>query len=140
MKARSWLITINYKDANSLEDIDLEPSQIISILEIKQGDLVCGQVERGELGTLHWQIYVRFKSARHLSALSKLLPRAHWERTRREDSETTLRCVNYSTKSDTYVGRRFRYPPEDGNPDQGTKLTASKLLSLSPIEALTLSP
>lgn len=55
------------------------------------------QLEQGEQGTKHYQGYVVFSKQQRLSALSKLLPRAHWENRK----GTHEQALAYVTKEDT---------------------------------------
>ncbi len=69
------------------------------------------QLERGEEGTLHYQGYIQLHKRSRLSALKKILPRAHWEPRRGSHQQ----AVDYCTKEET----REQGPYEHGIPTRG---------------------
>lgn len=87
-RASSWSVTINNPQASDYEDMDMARSK---------GWKVEGQVEKGETGTTHLQLYVKTPQVR-FSALKKAFPRAHIEVAR---NVAALR--NYVAKEETKV-------------------------------------
>lgn len=70
-------------------------------------------MQRGESGTPHYQGYVEFKSQKTLSAVSKLIPRAHLEVAK----GTPRQASDYCTESDTNIGEPViigELPPGQG--------------------------
>lgn len=101
MRSRNWCFTIN----NPTEED--EPSRWDYTYMIYQP-------ERGSNGTRHLQGYVRFASAKSLSAVKRLNARAHWEVRR----GTHAQAKEYCSKEVTRAGELF----EDGDePEQGKR-------------------
>lgn len=68
--SKTWIFTINnYTD----DEVAFFRDRIDGVTR-----LVVSK-EIGEAGTPHLQGYVTFKKAKRLSALKKIVPRAHWE-------------------------------------------------------------
>lgn len=71
-KHRGWILTIN----NPTED----EQRIAQVLGGEKNlQYACGELERGENGTLHIQAYVEWKGPRTFQTVHKLFPRAHIE-------------------------------------------------------------
>lgn len=87
-KARHWFGTLNNPTVGFEDYIG------------RFGDVVfaTGQLEKGELGTLHYQFVIQFKGQQRMSALKKICDCAHWEEVR--DIEAAIKYVN---KEDTRV-------------------------------------
>lgn len=81
-RGRAWCFTINNY---SNEDI-----QSITKLDAKY--LIAGQEKCPDTGTPHIQGYVYFDNAKTLRAISKLLPRAHFEKARGTPEENQRYC------------------------------------------------
>lgn len=64
--------------------------------------MVC-QLELGETGTLHLQGYLEMKQPARMSALKKLLPRAHLEKA----MGTKLQCIQYCLKEESSLGTKW---------------------------------
>ena len=67
-QGRKWILTIN----NSLLEWD-------EIVALSKADYSCGQVEKGESGTIHWQIAIWYKSPKRFAFIKKAFPEAHIE-------------------------------------------------------------
>lgn len=91
-KVRKWFGTLN-----NPENPDEVAKYLEHILTHGKAKYVCGQLERGEEGTLHLQYAVWFKTCMRLAALKKICPRTHWEAMRNEDA------FDYCMKEDTRV-------------------------------------
>lgn len=68
------------------------------------------QLERGESGTLHHQMYCEFENQVRLSTIKQWLPRAHVESRKGSQSQ----AIDYCTKEDTRVDGPWEY----GTPKQ----------------------
>lgn len=86
-RSRSWCFTVN-----NYTEQDRDQLRALSCQYLVFG------YERGEEGTPHLQGYVHFKSAKTMSAVKKLLPRAHLE----ERRATVDRAVEYCKKDGDY--------------------------------------
>lgn len=87
-QARWWIGTIN-NPAGSLEGV-------WDNLKSLKARYLGGQCEMGEVEhTMHFQFVVNFESPVKLSALKKIEPRAHWEKTR------SAAAVDYCFKKET---------------------------------------
>lgn len=60
----------------------------------------CYQMEMGETGTRHLQGWIELKNPQRMSAMKRLIPRAHWEKRR----GTLLQALEYVTKETSRVG------------------------------------
>lgn len=56
------------------------------------------QLERGENGTLHFQGYMEFDKKMRLSAVRKILARAHWEKRKGSQAEAIAYCSKLDTR------------------------------------------
>ncbi len=89
---RHWMFTIN--------NPTLTPTLISSTFEaIADFRYLVFQIEAGEEGTPHAQGYVEFSRAKRMTALKKVLSRAHWEYRR----GTRAQARNYCMKEETRV-------------------------------------
>nr|QJI53392.1 MAG: replication-associated protein [Circoviridae sp.] len=82
---RRWCFTLNNPtdDDNQLVATALRPDEFHYA--------IVGR-EKGEQGTPHLQGYLHFKQKKRLSALKKILPRAHFERARGSDHDNEAYC------------------------------------------------
>lgn len=103
MVSKSWCFTLNNWTVEELNTICEWDTSLIS-------RAIFGK-EIGESGTPHLQGVVTFRSAKRLSALKRLLPRAHWEITK---------CVSasevYCKKDGRYTVLDFRRGATIGSP------------------------
>lgn len=67
-RSRSWCFTLN-----NYTEAERDEARALSAVYVVFG------YERGEEGTPHLQGYIQLKDAKTLSAVRKMLPRAHWE-------------------------------------------------------------
>jgi hypothetical protein len=82
--ARRWCFTLNnYTEAELAAVKALPPADYHFA--------ICGK-EVGDKGTPHLQGFLHFKKKQRLSALKKLLARAHWEKARGSDSDNQEYC------------------------------------------------
>lgn len=98
-RATCWSVTVNNPTPQDEENIALAR---------QKGWKVDGQLEKGQQGTLHYQLMVRTPQVR-FSAVKKAFPRAHIEIARNPSALAT-----YVEKSDTAVAplssQSWRYP------------------------------
>lgn len=94
MAARAWCITLNCAEQN----IPTE-SEWKTWMEQLNAERYCAQVETGESGTPHVQAYVYIASKARLSALKKVLPRAHLEIRKGTEKEAWEYCTKEPTRS-----------------------------------------
>jgi hypothetical protein len=98
---RHWVGTVQLKHLESeeeedfFEDLESAWADLGSDTRIKYA---CGQFERGELGTLHGQVYIEFEKSVRVTQVVKALP-GHWES--RRGSRTAAK--DYCTKSESRV-------------------------------------
>lgn len=116
-QARRWCFTLN----NPQDD---EHVQDLWGVWLGVRYAIC-QVERGEQGTPHYQGYVEFTKPQRLSAVRKLIDRAHWEAARGTQEDN----VAYCSKLDDRVEGPWTLglPGAAGGAGQGTR---SDLLSV----------
>ena len=74
-RSRNWLLTINYKDEEPQSSDDL----LEKILDIKGITYTVFQLEQGEQGTKHHQVYLSFKNAKSFDTIKRKFPSAHIE-------------------------------------------------------------
>ncbi|CAC44748.2 replicase [Canary circovirus] len=82
--AKRWCFTLNNYTAE-------EEAKVRALLPGEFHFAICGK-ERGEQGTPHLQGFLHFKKKQRLSALKKLLARAHWEKARGSDHDNEEYC------------------------------------------------
>jgi len=85
---RTWCFTLNNPGATCTDTLS-------TLLDFPR--YLVYQLEVGEQGTEHFQGYVEFSKPKRLTALKKLLPRAHWE----PRKGTRLQAREYCMKEDT---------------------------------------
>lgn len=91
MTARSWLITVNNPE-------ELTHEFIQRLFNTGKFTYVCGQLEKGEEGTVHTQAFVNFKDPQRISVLQKLAPKGHFEKVKVNNG-----ADDYCLKEDTRV-------------------------------------
>lgn len=64
----------------------------------------CGQLEKGENGTLHIQFYVNYKDPKRFSAMKKIDAAAHWEVVKVNNA-----AISYVLKEDTRVDGPYEF-------------------------------
>lgn len=94
-RSRNWVLTINYKEDTPQDDEIL----LEKITEIKGIVYTAFQLEEGELGTKHHQLYMSFKDAKSFETIKKLFPTAHIE----PMEGTPQQASDYCTKEDTRI-------------------------------------
>ena len=91
MTSRYWLIMINNPDQ------DFEDFQDANICTL------VGQQEKGEEGTVHWQLYVEYRNPVRLGSVKRVFKRCHAEKRR----GTRADALRYCTKSESRVDGPF---------------------------------
>lgn len=89
-KFRNWCFTLNNPG----------PDDAKILMDFFQGSKYRFQEEVGAEGTPHFQGHVSFPSARYFSALQKVNPRIHWEKTK-----NVFAAEKYVNKSQTATGK-----------------------------------
>lgn len=90
---RTWLGTENNPD-----EPENTQQWLRRLHEATGARYVCGQLERGENGTLHVQFYINFSGKKRLAAMKKISPRTHWEAIKVDNG-----ADKYCMKEDTRV-------------------------------------
>jgi len=96
MKSRNWVLTLNNPSSGELNSLLIETNTrcLLAILE------------RGECGTIHYQGILQLKTARAISTLHKILPRAHFEvmrGTKKEAFNYVLKTLDLERVSESLV-------------------------------------
>lgn len=100
-RSRNWLLTINYKDEEPRNNNEL----LDYIKDFKSLQYTSFQLEQGEKGTKHHQIYIAFQHAKSFETIKKLFPKAHIE----SMQGTPQQASDYCTKTDTRIGEPIIY-------------------------------
>lgn len=98
MKSCNYLLTINNPTVTLHELSEYCKSKGVSTF--------VAQLERGEAGTAHFQVFIQFTSKRHFTAVKKLFPTAHVE-----TAKNALKSYNYCKKDDTRVEGPIEWGP-----------------------------
>lgn len=97
MKSRNWLATLNNPSVTAQAWLE-------ALFEKAAAVYVCGQLERGEQGTVHVQGFVNFKNPVRLAKLKKFDPAAHWEVVKVNNG-----AHDYCMKEDTRVEGPYEF-------------------------------
>jgi uncharacterized protein (DUF433 family) len=100
-RSRNWVLTNNYKDEEPMNNHVL----LDFIKDIPNLQYTAFQLEQGEQGTKHHQIYIAFKHAKSFETIKKLFPKAHIEAMQ----GTPQQASEYCTKQDTRIGEPIMY-------------------------------
>jgi hypothetical protein len=92
---RNWLLTINYMEVDPPTDDELN----FTLQNLKHIKYYIFQLEQGEQGTKHHQLYLSFSQNQRFSTIKKLFPTAHIEARK----GTHDQAVKYCSKDDTRV-------------------------------------
>ncbi len=95
-RSRSWILTNNYKESDPLETKEL----LNLITNIPSILYTAFQLEQGEQGTKHHQIYMSFRHAKTFEMIKRLFPNAHIEIAK----GTPEQASDYCTKTDSRIG------------------------------------
>lgn len=99
MTSRNWLITLN-------NPTDEEKCLIPSLtVQHPWMNLIIGQLEKGEEGTIHFQLYLETKNPIRMTQLKAVLPRAHIEKRKGK----RIDAIKYVTKEETRLTTPFLY-------------------------------
>jgi len=88
--ARNWLLTINNPSYGLSTKYNSDTHKI-----------VCGQLERGETGTLHWQAYVEYKKPVRIGTVKKDFPGCHAEVRRGSRAQSLRYCYKDRSRVST---------------------------------------
>lgn len=86
IRSRIWLCTLN-NPSESLKDL----------FELFKPLYMCGQLEKGESGTLHFQFYLHFKLSTWFSSLKKLHSKVHFVNVQK-DNGADLYCMKEESR------------------------------------------
>lgn len=100
-RSRNWVLTNNYKDEEPMNNHVL----LDFIKDIPNLQYTAFQLEQGEQGTKHHQIYIAFKHAKSFETIKKLFPKAHIEAMQ----GTPQQASEYCTKQETRIGEPIMY-------------------------------
>lgn len=112
-KSCRWVLTINNPGT---ERPTWEPSSM---------NYLVWEIERGELGTIHVQGYVRFKTRKLLSQVSLLFPRAHLEAARGTEEANRTYCTKDRQLAGDDWGEFGEYDAQAGRQGRRTDLEAA---------------
>lgn len=96
IRSRNWILTINYKESTPILNDDL----LQQITELPGIVYTAFQLEQGEQGTQHHQLYISFENAKSFNTIKKYFPTAHIENSKGSPKQ----CSDYCTKDDTRTG------------------------------------
>lgn len=86
IRSRIWLCTLN----NPLESLK-------ELFELFKPLYMCGQLEKGDSGTLHFQFYLHFKLSTWFSSLKKLHSKVHFVNVQK-DNGADLYCMKEESR------------------------------------------
>lgn len=129
--SRSWLFTLN-------NYVPEEEDRIAKWFAEGKIRYLVYQPELGESGTPHLQGFVYFKTVQRMSALKKVLKRAHLEKCK----GTAAQNIGYCTKSETKSGPtvEFGTKPEQGSRSDVKRFVDSVLEGTSDLDLATKHP
>jgi len=99
MRSRNWVLTINYKESNPMTNEEL----LNIITDIKGIVYTSFQLEQGEQGTYHHQVYISFTNAKSFETIKKIFPTAHIEKMRRTPRQASDYCLKEDTRIEDSV-------------------------------------
>jgi hypothetical protein len=94
-RSRNWILTNNYKDEEPINDKEL----LEYIQNITGLVYTAFQLEQGENGTKHHQIYISFENAKSFDTIKKHFSKAHIEPVK----GTPQQASDYCTKQETRI-------------------------------------
>jgi len=95
-RSRNWVLTINYKETTPTTNDEL----LELIKSIAGIAYTAFQLEQGDEGTFHHQVYISFANAKSFDTIKKHFPTAHIEAMQGTPEQASLYC----SKEDTRVG------------------------------------
>lgn len=100
-RSRGWLLTNNYKESEPLEN-----NELLNLIKNIPGIVYTAfQLEQGEQGTKHHQIFIYFKHAKTFETIKKLFPKAHIDPIK----GTPQQASDYCTKEDSRIGEPIKW-------------------------------
>jgi hypothetical protein len=96
IRSRGWILTINYKESEPMTNEQL----LKSITDMNGIKYTAFQLEQGEKGTKHHQIYISFAHAKSFDTIKNNFPTAHIEIIK----GTPQQASDYCTKEDSRIG------------------------------------
>ena len=104
-RSKYWMVTINNPQSDDL------PTKWPGV------EYAIWQLEKGEQGTEHLQVYVIFDKTKYLTAVRKIQAPGHWERR----MGTHTQAKDYVTKADTRVRGPWEVGDEPADKEQGKR-------------------
>lgn len=95
-RSRGWILTINYKESEPMTNEQL----LKSITDMNGIKYTAFQLEQGEQGTKHHQLYIAFSHAKSFETIKDIFPTAHIEMIK----GTPQQAHDYCTKEDSRIG------------------------------------
>jgi len=93
-RSRNWFMTINYKESEPQDN-----QSLLEFIQIIPGIVyIAFQLERGETGTYHHQVYLSFKNAKYFDGLKHLFPTAHIEPVKGTPQQASDYCIKENTR------------------------------------------
>lgn len=124
MSGRNWILTIN-NPTIILEDLWKEETM----------NYLCGQLEKGESGTPHFQVFINYKQPVRMASVMKLV-KCHAEL-----AKNPLAAIKYCKKEDTRVEGPWEYGTYKKSGERGKAATSFKdIKEMSKEERLELAP
>lgn len=118
---RNWCFTFN--NPPTADDGSTDGQAFVAdIYERLSARYVIAQLERGENGTLHYQGYIEFRTAKRLSTIKRYNVTIHWEQRR----GTRQQAIDYCRKDDSRVDGPWEMG-ESGVSTQGTRSDIAKV-------------
>jgi hypothetical protein len=118
-RSRNWVLTLNNKNEEPKDD-DYLLNEIINFRGIV---FTAFQLEQGEQGTKHHQIYMSFKDAKSFTTIKRYFPTAHIE----EMEGTPQQAFAYCIKKESRIGE----PKSWGEiPKQGERTDIQKIYDM----------
>lgn len=119
MTSRNWLLTWNNPDGDTRELLE-------DIYTTTKARYLVGQLEQGEEGTPHFQIWVNYPNAVRTSVFKKWKPHIHWKKGGRDNGASS-----YCAKEEGRLEGPFKFGEEPMRKNSATDWQKQKELAKS---------